>query len=93
MPILAFMPKLYANSILVMLNNRMTIRDSRNGTPNTNIVSTFVIADHQIGPSDSAISHDEVPFSTSATSSPLWSLHKNCCTIVVEVWHVSKDFW
>ncbi|KAM6498878.1 hypothetical protein JOM56_006826 [Amanita muscaria] len=62
-PVLFFMPKLYANSILVMLNNRMAIRDSRNTTPNmmsTNVVSTLVINDHQIRPSGSAMSRDEL---------------------------------
>ncbi|KIL71294.1 hypothetical protein M378DRAFT_6089 [Amanita muscaria Koide BX008] len=71
MPVLFFTPKLYANSILVMLNNRMAIRDSRSATPNmmsTNVVSTLVIGDHQIRPSGSAMSRDEVPFSSSTSA-------------------------
>ncbi|KAM6489245.1 hypothetical protein JOM56_015296 [Amanita muscaria] len=73
-PVLFFMPKLYANSILVMLNNRMAIKDSRNATPNmmsTNVVSTLVIGDHQIGPSGSAMSREEIPFSSSAITSAI----------------------
>ena len=46
--IMIFMPKLYANSILVMFNNRITIGDSRNASSNTEsnaVVSTFAAAD------------------------------------------------
>ncbi|KIL64633.1 hypothetical protein M378DRAFT_24495 [Amanita muscaria Koide BX008] len=64
--ILIFIPKLYGNSILVMMNNRMTIRNSRDVTPNMisinalSRVSTLVIADHSTGTSDSATPRDEV---------------------------------
>ncbi|KAM6493084.1 hypothetical protein JOM56_011218 [Amanita muscaria] len=64
--ILMFIPKLYGNSILVMMNNRMTIRNPRDVTPNMisintlSRVSTIVIAGYSTGTSDSATSRDEV---------------------------------
>ncbi|KIL71241.1 hypothetical protein M378DRAFT_6057 [Amanita muscaria Koide BX008] len=63
-----FMPKVYANSILVMLNNRMTVRNSREVTPlaliSINALNTLVTTDHQI---DSENSRDE-SFSTSGVA-------------------------
>ncbi|KAM6498908.1 hypothetical protein JOM56_006856 [Amanita muscaria] len=66
-----FMPKVYANSILVMLNNRMTVRNSRDVPLAMISISTLsapVITDHRIGSSGSATSRDEVSFSTSAAA-------------------------
>ncbi|KAM6498916.1 hypothetical protein JOM56_006864 [Amanita muscaria] len=52
MAILIFVPKLYTNSMLVMLNNRMTIGDPTANMISINALSTLVIDDHHIGPSD-----------------------------------------
>ncbi|KIL71238.1 hypothetical protein M378DRAFT_6055 [Amanita muscaria Koide BX008] len=62
----------YANSILVMLNNRITVRNSREVTPlamiSINTLSTLVITDHRIGSSGPVTSRDEVSFSTSGAT-------------------------
>ncbi|KIL71229.1 hypothetical protein M378DRAFT_154732, partial [Amanita muscaria Koide BX008] len=67
MAILIFVPKLYTNSMLVMLNNRMTIRDPTANMISINALSTLVIDDHHIGPSDSAMFFNETNFSSSST--------------------------